>query len=183
VTAPLAGTRSRGRPRRRPEQPQAGARTARRDQLDSILLSTAKALRRAYETALDAKLAITLHEANLLSLLAERGSLTQVDLAKRLGVSRARIGVHIDSLEVRGAVKRMADPSDRRVWRVSLTSRGRSLWKQSVEVSRAVGASVHQGLTADDLATLDRLLLAIRGNLALDSDGIARRGSAPVRRR
>ena len=175
--APLAGTRSRGRPRLEPSQD--GARTAGRDQVDSALLSTAKALRRAYEAALDSKLAITLHEANLLSLLADGGSLTQVELAKRLGVSRARIGVHIDSLEAKGAVKRMADPSDRRVWRVSLTSRGRSLWKQSVDVSRAVGASVHQGLTADDLTVLDRLLLAIRENLDVASDGPAR--AAPRR--
>ena len=94
-------------------------------------------------------------------------------------MSRARIGVHIDSLEAKGAVKRMADPSDRRVWRVSLTSRGWSLWKQSVDVSRAVGASVHQGLTADDLTVLDRLLLAIRENLDVASDGTGR--AAPRR--
>jgi hypothetical protein len=57
-----------------------------------------------------------------------------------------------------------------------LTARGRSLWRQSMEVSHAVGASVHRGLTADDLTALDRLLLAIRANLDMASDGSGRPG-------
>ena len=169
--APTAGTHDR-------ETPPAGSNLHRRrvpadgdpgpvgpEQVDAGLLATAKALRRAYDAALGKKLDITLNEANLLAQLAGRRSLTQVDLARHLGVSRARIGVHIDSLEAKAAVRRVADPNDRRVWRVSLTPRGRSMWKQSTDVSSAVRAGVHQGLSGEDLTVLDRLLLVIRENL------------------
>ena len=134
-------------------------------QVDSALMTTAKAIRRAYDEALGARLSITFHEANILSQLADARSLTQVDLARRVGVSRARVGVHIDSLAARDAVKRVADPADRRVWKVTLTRRGRSLWKQSVEVNRTVRVSVHAGLTDKDLDLLDRLLVSIQENL------------------
>ena len=126
-------------------------------------MATAKALRRAYDDALGARLGLDLHEANILAQLAAARSLTQVELARRVGVSRARVGVHIDALVDRGAVKRVADPADRRVWKVSLTRRGRSLWKQTVDVNRAVWASVHAGLSDDDLDVLDRLLCPSRG--------------------
>jgi MarR family transcriptional regulator for hemolysin len=142
--------------------------------VDVGLLATAKALRRAYDTALGSKLDITLNEANLLAQLAGRRSLTQVELARRLGVSRARVGVHIDSLEARGAVKRVADRTDRRVWKVSLTARGRSILTQSTDVNGAVRARVHQGLTDDDLTVLDRLLVVIRENLGVSFDDIGR---------
>jgi hypothetical protein len=48
---------------------------------------------------------------------------------------------------------------------VTLTRRGRSLWKQSVEVNRTVRVSVHAGLTDKDLDLLDRLLVSIQENL------------------
>ena len=57
-------------------------------------MSTARAVRRAYDRC-----------------LAEVGvNLTQVQLARRIGTSRARVGVHIDSLQVKGAVDRRAIP-------------------------------------------------------------------------
>jgi len=140
-------------------------RGARCAQVDTALLRTALALRRAYDAALGERLELTFHEASILSQLADARSLTQVELARRVGVSRARVGVHIDALAGKDAVKRVADPGDRRVWRVSLTRRGRSLWKQSVDVNRTVHASVHAGLTDQDLDVLDRLLLSLQANL------------------
>ena len=112
-------------------------RGAQTDRVDRALMATAKALRRAYDDALGARLGLVLHEANILSQLSAARSLTQVELARRVGVSRARVGVHIDSLVDHGAVKRVADPADRRVWKVSLTRRGRSLWPSHDSSSRS----------------------------------------------
>jgi DNA-binding MarR family transcriptional regulator len=135
------------------------------DRVDRALMLTAKAIRRAYDEALGERLSLTLHEANILAQLADVRALTQVELARRVGISRARVGVHIDALVEKDAVKRVADPADRRVWKVSLTRRGRSLLKQTVDVNRTVRASVHAGLTDDDLAALDRLLVSLQENL------------------
>jgi DNA-binding MarR family transcriptional regulator len=130
-------------------------------------MTTAKELRRAYDAALEEQLDITLNEASVLSQLAEQRALTQVELARRVGLSRARVGFHVDSLVAKRAVRREADPADRRVWRVSLTRSGRSLWKRSVEVSRTVGVGVHAGMTDTDLEALDRVVRAIRRNVAV----------------
>ena len=85
-------------------------------------------------------------------------------------MSRARVGVHIDSLVAKEAVKRVADPADRRVWKVSLT-RGPVAVEAAVDVNRAVRASVHQGLSDDDLDVLDRLLRTIQENVVMFCDG------------
>jgi len=136
------------------------------------LITTAKAIRRAYDAALGERLSLTFHEADILSQLSDVRSLTQVELARRVGVSPARVGVHIDALAAREAVKRVADPADRRVWRVSLTRRGRSLWKQTLDVSGTVRASVHAGLSDDDLDVLERLLLSLQENLEVVAEDV-----------
>jgi MarR family transcriptional regulator, transcriptional regulator for hemolysin len=132
-------------------------------------MATAKALRRAYDTALMEQLDISHNEALVLTRLAT-GPLTQVELARQVGLSRARVGVHIDSLVAKDAVRREADPADRRVWRVSLTRSGRLLWKRSVDVTRAVRARAHRGLGGCDLDGLTRQLEAIAANLASLAD-------------
>lgn len=140
------------------------------DRVDGMLMMTAKAIRRAYDDALAERLSLTLHEANILAQLADTQTLTQVELARRVGISRARVGVHIDALVDKDAVKRVADPADRRVWKVSLTRRGRSLLKQTVDVNRTVRASVHAGLSDADLVALDRLLASLQENLDVMAD-------------
>jgi MarR family transcriptional regulator for hemolysin len=137
----------------------------KRGEVDGALMRTAKALRRAYGAALEEQLHITLNEATVLAHLTGRRPLTQVELARRVGLSRARVGVHIDALMAKEAVQREADPSDRRVWKVSLTRSGRSLCQQSVHVNRAVRAKLHRGLTDDDLDVLGRLLHTIQQNV------------------
>jgi MarR family transcriptional regulator, transcriptional regulator for hemolysin len=133
---------------------------------DAAVMATAKALRQAYDSALVERLAINHNEALVLARLATDGPLTQVELARHVGLSRARVGVHIDSLVAKDAVRREADPSDRRVWRVSLTRSGRRLWKRSVDITRTVRATAHQGLADSDLDGLTRHLQTIQTNLA-----------------
>jgi DNA-binding MarR family transcriptional regulator len=112
-------------------------------------MSTAQAVRRAYERCL-AELGVNLAEASVLAHLGEGGPLTQVDLARRIGTSRARIGVTVDLLESKGAVERGADPADRRVWLVDLTPAGRKLWAQTILVDRYVRKQLRAGTTAAD---------------------------------
>ncbi len=90
-------------------------------------MSTARYVRQAYDHAM-ADLGINISEASVLATLGNDGSMTQTELARRIGTNRARIGVYIDSLESKGAVVREADPEDHRVWLVSLTPSGQDLW-------------------------------------------------------
>ncbi len=134
-------------------------------------MSTARAVRRAYDLCF-ADLGVNLAEASILAHLGHSGPLTQIELARRIGHSRARIGVNIDSLQAKGAVERHADPSDRRVWIIDLTTSGRKLWTETVVVDRYVRKQLRIGTTSDDRLQLDSLLERIHKNV----DGIV----APV---
>ena len=76
-------------------------------------MATACFVRRSYDLALQPT-GVNLAEATVLAHLGSGGDMTQVELARRIGTSKARIGAHIDSLQAVGAVQRQPDPSDRR---------------------------------------------------------------------
>lgn len=126
-------------------------------------MATARAVRRAYDRCL-AEVGVNLTEASILAHLGE-GSLTQVQLASRIGTSRARVGVHVDSLAGKGAVQRLADPADRRVWLVGLTPAGTDLWTRTIEIDKRVRNYLRAGTTAEERAHLDRLLAQIQHNV------------------
>jgi MarR family transcriptional regulator for hemolysin len=126
-------------------------------------MSAARSVRRAYDRAF-AEIDINLSEASLLAHLADGGALSQVELARRVGTGRARVGVHIDSLEAKGAVRRDADPDDRRVWLVSLEPLGFDLWQRSVEADRALRKELRAGTTQEERAVFDAALTRIRAN-------------------
>jgi DNA-binding MarR family transcriptional regulator len=131
--------------------------------VEGTLMATARSVRRAYDAAL-AEVDLNLSEASILAYLARGGSLSQVELARRIGTGRARAGVHIDRLEAKGAVVREADPDDRRIWRISLTPAGRELWARSVDVDAAVRRRLRVNTTEDQRDVLDAVLTTIRRN-------------------
>jgi DNA-binding MarR family transcriptional regulator len=140
--------------------------------VEGTLLSTARAMRRAYDRCL-AELGVHLTEASILAHLGTGGPLTQVELARRIGTSRARIGVHVDGLAEKGAVERRADPTDRRVWLVGLTPAGNDLWARTIEIDQGVRRRLRAGTTAADRRQLDLLLARIQRNAdATDADAI-----------
>ena len=131
--------------------------------VEGTLMASARSVRRAYDAALAAT-DLNLSEASVLAHLASGGPMTQVELARLIGTSRARVGAHVDSLERRGAVRRDGDPNDRRVRLVSLTGDGRRLWKRSVEIDRRVRTELRRGTTAAERATVDAVLETFRHN-------------------
>ena len=120
-------------------------------------------MRRAYDRCL-ADVGVHLTEASILAHLGDGGPLTQVELARRIGTSRARVGVHVDGLAAKGADERRADPTDRRVWRVGLTTTGRALWVRTIEIDQAVRRQLRVGTTAAERRQLDALLARIERN-------------------
>lgn len=131
--------------------------------VEGTLMAAARSVRRAYDMAF-AEIDINLSEASVLAHLADGGALSQAELARRVGTGRARVGVHIDSLEAKGAVRRDADPDDRRVWLVSLEPLGLDLWQRSVEADRALRKELRARTTQDERAVLDAALSRIRAN-------------------
>ena len=131
--------------------------------VEGTLMSTARAVRRAYDAAL-AELSVNLSEASVLAHLQDAGPLTQTELARRIGTGRARMGAWIDGLVAKGAVERRADPHDRRVWNVALTPIGQDLWHETVQIDRRIRKVLRAGSSPDDRARLDALLTLINRN-------------------
>jgi DNA-binding MarR family transcriptional regulator len=131
-------------------------------------MSTARAMRRAYDRAF-ADIGINLAEATILAHLVD-GQLTQSELARRVGTSRARIGGSIDSLVPKGAVERVADTADRRIWLVTLTDEGRSMWERSVAADRELRKRIRVGTTAKQREQLDEVLTVLHKNLLAHLD-------------
>ena len=138
--------------------------------VEGTLMSTARAVRRAYDRSF-ADLDVNLAEASVLAHLGDAGSLTQTELARRIGTGRSHIGVQVHSLQTKGAVERTGDPSDRRVWKVALTSTGRDLWAQTIEVDRRVRHQLRAGISSAERDQLDSLLERIHRNISALLDG------------
>ena len=80
-------------------------------------------------------------------------------LAQGIGLEASSMTGLIDRMEKANLVKRCSDLRDRRVWRIHLTERGRSI---QFAASRIMGDSYEEltdGISATDLKTIVRGLL------------------------
>lgn len=90
-----------------------------------LLLARAAALCRARFAENLAPLDLTPRPAELLLALAETPT-NQNALARRFGVDRTTMVALVDDFEARGLLERLADPTDRRAYRLVLTKAGRA---------------------------------------------------------
>ena len=139
--------------------------------VESTLMATARAIRRAYEVRL-ARLQLNLTQASLLAFLGEVGPITQSRLASRLEMGRAATGLVIDVLEERGLVERRANPEDRRAWLIALRPEGLRLLGPISDIDRTLRSELRDGIARPERQRLAALLDRLRSNLAgvLDED-------------
>jgi DNA-binding MarR family transcriptional regulator len=97
----------------------------------------------------------------VLASLADLGPASQGPLADRLCLDRSDLVTFLDELETRGLVVRTADPTDRRRKIVELTPAGGQLLAGLDELVFAADEELLAGLSADERATLVRLLQRI----------------------
>lgn len=125
-----------------------------RDRFGFLFVTLARAWRRAVEQQL-AQEGLTDATWTPLVHLAESGDgISQVDLARRVGLDASSLVRLIDILEGRGLVERAADPRDRRARRLLLTEAGRA---EVAQIRTRVRALEDRLLADLDDASLDRL--------------------------
>ena len=93
---------------------------------------------RLMRTAFDARMrsiGLTGASSRALFILFKEDGLSQIELARRLDVSRMALGQTIDRLEKSGHVERRPDPSDRRVWRLFATPLAHTLRKTITDIA------------------------------------------------
>ncbi len=127
-------------------------------------MSAARAHRRRAAEAL-APLGLHPGQELLLSILAKRGSATQVQLARILGVEPPTIAKMVGRLEAAGFAERTPDPRDARAKLVSLTDQGVDAAAHVSTVWTELSALTHAGLTPDEAEQLTRLLARVTDRL------------------
>lgn len=80
------------------------------------------------------------------------------ELADRLSCVRSNVTQLVDRLEAEGLVRRVADPTDRRLVRAELTPAGRERQRAGSERLRRLQAAFGEALTVPDRAALEHLL-------------------------
>lgn len=95
----------------------------------------------------------------------EGDALTQVELARLLDVGKVTVGGLIDRLEENGLVERMPDAQDRRVRRIAVSAKGRSLVEEMQSVAMDVNDASMKGVSEEERKTLIKVLSKMKENL------------------
>lgn len=125
--------------------------------LSELLMRAARTQRRRWRDAL-APWDLAPSHGRALRVISERDGTRISDLAEALRIVPRSATEVADGLEARGLVERGPDPRDRRAVLLRPTPAGRRL-REEVEAARAADArSLFGRLSADDRATLARIL-------------------------
>jgi DNA-binding MarR family transcriptional regulator len=139
---------------------------------------------RAFKTELQRHLAEfglpVSHWFHLSQLWAQDG-LTQVELARRLGLEKASTTAVLDSLEKRGLIRRAPRKEDRRKIDLYLTPAGRRLTERLIACAVAVNATARRGLPDSKVAIFLEVLHTMIANLR--ASGRDEAAAGPLRRR
>jgi DNA-binding MarR family transcriptional regulator len=90
--------------------------------------------------------------------LTDEDGLQIVDLARRAGLSKQTMTTQLKALEALGLVERVADPADRRAYRIYLTERGRAFKQAAGEILRELDTLLAARLTPAGVAQLSEML-------------------------
>jgi DNA-binding MarR family transcriptional regulator len=141
-----------------PERPlPKGVALTRRARLANRLNSAAIHLLRRVAQA-DARTGLTAARLSVLSVLAYGGPQTMGELARREGVTLPTASRLVEALVGAGLVLRAPDSADRRIVRIEVTPKGRTLMEQGR--ARRIGALERELAPLDD-AELDALAGAV----------------------
>lgn len=98
-----------------------------------------------------------------LTALADGPGLSQIALGRRIGMDRTSIVQLADRLESAGWIERRADPADRRVNLLYLSSSGQQRLRSASAAARATETACLAALSPNEIDTLRALLRRVRG--------------------
>ncbi|MBI0539024.1 MarR family transcriptional regulator [Roseomonas sp. KE2513] len=101
---------------------------------------------------------VTLGAWYMLRVVWEEDSLTQRELAQRVGMAEPTAVIALRSMEAQGWIQRLRSETDQRKIHVNLTPTGRDLREALLPVAHDVNRRITRGLTADE-TTFFRALL------------------------
>ncbi|HEY5340255.1 MAG TPA: MarR family transcriptional regulator [Candidatus Aquilonibacter sp.] len=134
------------------------------------LRETSRLLLNAFKTRITPHGMTLAHYYLMRQLWAQEG-ISQAELSARLQTTQAASVPTIDVLEGRGVLKRVRDTADRRVTRLYLTAKGKTLFLKMVGYAAEISVASLDGFRKSDLERLRTLLAEVRDNLAAPRAG------------
>lgn len=125
---------------------------------------TFKAFRQALEKRLQGTGISPVHVLALAHLMA-LGPLSQSELGDKLFITAASTARLVDRMERDGWVERQADPEDRRVNRLVITEKARSMWGEISFYARDVLEQASRGIERAEIEQAIAVLTRVRHNL------------------
>ena len=133
---------------------------------------TAHALRKAFDRRA-VGLGITRAQWKVLFRLERQPGLRQIELADMLDIEPITLSRIVDRLEEGGLVERVADPADRRAWRLHVTARAQPLIAKLRRVADEMTREAFAGIDPKDIEIMRQVLGRVRENAS---------GAAPLNR-
>jgi DNA-binding MarR family transcriptional regulator len=114
----------------------------------------------------DQNIPITPEQFSLLSHLWQKDGLQQTELALCTNRNRANVTRILDILERENIIVRSDDPNDRRVFRIYLTDKGKSLREVTAKCAEQCIKDALKGLSKDEIAICKKVLIGIKENVS-----------------
>ncbi|PCI47481.1 MAG: MarR family transcriptional regulator [Alphaproteobacteria bacterium] len=106
---------------------------------------------------------VTLPRFDLMSALyREQGGLTMGELSRRMLVSNGNVTGIVERLKKEGLVKRWVLPTDRRIYSVGLTPKGRTDFKVMADRHKQWISDIFGGLQEEELAPMIQMMDRVR---------------------
>lgn len=135
------------------------------DALNSLLVETFNSILKVEERSLRmaTKETVTVTEMHVMDAIGEDGTRTVTELAEVCMVTVSTMTIAVNRLEKKGLVRRERDQTDRRVVRLILTDRGRTLAYAHKRFHRRMARAVAARLSEEELDVLLRGMDNLRG--------------------
>ena len=133
------------------------------DTLPFEIGETAHALRKAFDRRA-VGMGVTRAQWKVLFRLTRQPGMRQIELADLLDVEPITLSRIVDRLEEAGLVERVADPADRRAWRLHVTAKAQPLIEKLRAVADEMISEAFAGIDPKDIAITRDVLRRVREN-------------------
>jgi MarR family transcriptional regulator, transcriptional regulator for hemolysin len=127
------------------------------------IAETAHALRKAFDRRACGH-GVTRAQWKLLFRLERNPGLRQIELADMLDIEPITLSRIVDRLEEGGLVERVADPADRRAWRLHVTAKAQPLIEKLRAIADEMIAEAFAGIDPKDIEITRQVLGRVREN-------------------
>src|SRR3954452_78379 len=127
------------------------------------IAETAHALRKAFDRKA-VGLGVTRAQWKVLFRLERQPGLRQIELADKLDIEPITLSRIVDRLEEGGLVERVADPADRRAWRLHVTAKAQPLIAKLQALADEMTTEAFAGIDPKDIEITRQVLGRVREN-------------------